>query len=367
MAFALATGPIAAQNQSPVYVDDSPTAEQVLAQLPRLVAQQNLAEAAANIQRLLDEEPARLVADADDPDLYSSVRGRMHAALLASPALLERYRLTQEPRARRLLEEGQAEQVERSLLLTRAGVDAALTLATDHFEHARFHAAAQTVAQLRAHPDVISDKQLAAACAELLARGAPYAEGEQVRPRAIEFARLTGTADQITPESMHPLEAPASARLRSVGLADPGPAFTPGELLARPLRSAPILAAGLANEAALLRGHPALRAEPRPWAMPVLTGEPVEIESVRAQRVPGRVRLAGCSCPPRAARCSWTRSAPPLRSGASRWTTPVRPSAWATSSSSPTTCTSTPTCPGPPPSRPSASAWPWRPTTRTSR
>ena len=108
----LATGPIAAQDVLPVYVDDSPTAEEVLAQLPRLVAQENIAEAASNIQKLLDDEPARLVAHAEDADLYQSVRQRMHEALAASPALLERYRLTQEPRARRLLDEDRVAEVD---------------------------------------------------------------------------------------------------------------------------------------------------------------------------------------------------------------------------------------------------------------
>ncbi len=84
----LATGPIAAQDVLPVYVDDSPTAEEVLAQPPRLVAQENIAEAASNIQKLPDDEPARPVAHAEDADLYQSV-----------PAMHERWPLRRAARA----------------------------------------------------------------------------------------------------------------------------------------------------------------------------------------------------------------------------------------------------------------------------
>lgn len=275
LALALVSGPIAAQDQSPVYVDDSPTAEQVLAQLPRLVAQGNLGEAASNIQRLLDEEPTRLVADANDPDLFLSVRDRMHASLLASPELLDRYRLTQEPLARRLMDEGEPIVVERSLLMTRAGADAALALAQAHFESARFSAAALTVAQLRTHPDVASDRDLAIRCARLLATIAPYTEGDLARREALAFAELAGIESEITQESMAPVDAPASARLRSVGIADAGPAFTPGQLLARPLRSAPILGSGSVTEATLLRGQRLSGGDARPWIMPVLAGDTV--------------------------------------------------------------------------------------------
>lgn len=281
LACVLACGPIAGvaraqeQQQSPVYVDDSPTAQQVLAQLPRLVAQGNLVEAVSNIQRLLDEEPARLVADADDPELYQSVRERLHGALLSSPALLERYRLTQEPVARRLLSEGEPERVERSMLMTRAGAEAALTLAQECFEAGRFMAAARTAGQLLAHPDVSADAELAARGARLLAMVARYAEGEMARDLALEFARLGGIESEIEAETARVVEAPVSARVQSVGLAEAGAGFAPGELLARPLRSAPIAGPGSAGEATLLRGQRLTSPEPTPWSMPVLAGDMV--------------------------------------------------------------------------------------------
>lgn len=275
---ALAAGwsPLArAQGYSPVYVDDSPTAQEVLAQLPRLLAQNNPAEAASNVQRLLDEEPARLVAEAGDPALYRSVRERLHEALLASPALLERYRLTQEPRARRLLEVGKAGEVERSFLLTPSGFEAALALARGHFEAARFHAATRTLAQLETHPDFVSNPAMARRCAELALEIAPFAAGDEARRLALRLAERAGLSDEIDPASMRPVEPPPSARLRSIALTEMGPPFTPGELLPRPLRTAPIESASPAGEASALRRPRLSSGEFRPWAMPVLAGEMV--------------------------------------------------------------------------------------------
>lgn len=269
----VAVGPIAAQEVLPVYVDDSPTAEEVLAQLPRLLAQENVAEAASNIQKLLDEEPDRLVAQAGDPDLYQSVRGRMHAVLVASPALLERYRLTQEPRARKLLEEGRVEQVERSYFMTRSGALAALLLAERRFESASFHAAVRTMASLADHPDIADDAELAARSARLLIRITPYAEGDSARRLALAFAERAGIAGEITPEAMRPIDVPPSAGLKSIGLTEQGPAFTPGELLARPLRSSPIAGPISLADTSLIRGQRLTSGDPRPWTLPILAGD----------------------------------------------------------------------------------------------
>lgn len=273
LVFLLIAGPIAAQDVSPVYVDDSPTAEEVLAQLPRLLAQENTAEASSNIQRLLDEEPNRLVVNPQDPELYESVRDRLHQALLASPALLERYRLTQEPRARKLLEEGNEELVERSLLLTRSGALAALEIAQEHFESARFQAATRTLAQLATHPDILNDPALAGRCARQLIQITPFAQGDGARRLTLAMAAIAGVENELTPEAMKPVAPPDSALTQSIGLAEVGPPLSPGDVLARPLRSAPIRGSGTLAEASLLRGQRLSSGEPTPWIMPVLAGD----------------------------------------------------------------------------------------------
>lgn len=276
-----------AQDENPVYVDDSPTAEEVLGQLPRLIAQDNLSEAVSVLQRLLDDEPARLVQDEGDPALYHSVRARVHDAILASDVLLERYRFVQEPLANRLLEEGAHQDVHRSLFLTPSGFDAGLRLASREFEKGNFALAARILIHLESHPDFKLDAERAMQAARLLAQVAPFAHDEGVRTKAVEFAQAAGLGDEITRASLAFVTPPASALVSSTGLEEPGPPFTPGQLLPRPLRSASLDEARgpTSAGASLLRGQRLAAARPEPWVMPVLAGDLVivnDLESVSA-------------------------------------------------------------------------------------
>ncbi|MFI4870196.1 MAG: PQQ-binding-like beta-propeller repeat protein [Phycisphaerales bacterium JB061] len=282
-----------AQDTSPVYVDDSPTAEQVLDQLPRLVAQENLSEAISVVQKLLDEEPYRLVVDEHDDSLFHSVRARLHRSLLESPDLLERYRLVQEPLARRLLGEGESARVARALLLTTSGAEASLDLAQRHYESARFDAAVAALAELDSHPDRTPGSELAARSARLLAEIAPLVDQDSVRALALRYADEAGLADEIDASTVAPIELPASARVVSADLSAAGAEFTPGELLPRPLRSSQIsgTSAGGLSEASLLRGQRLSAGEPLPWIMPVLAGDLVFVNNMNQISAWDRVTL----------------------------------------------------------------------------
>ncbi|MEM8758491.1 MAG: hypothetical protein AAGF47_12015, partial [Planctomycetota bacterium] len=160
LAWSVATVPLAAPLAAgqpvivnPVYVDDSPSAGQVFRELPGLIDRGNAAEVVRALQRLLETEPDRLVPDADDPDLFRSVRTAAHRALLDRPELLERYRSVTEPVARAALDRGETETVERAMLLTAAGFDAALAVAEDRFRRGDFAAAILALEQLNEHPD----------------------------------------------------------------------------------------------------------------------------------------------------------------------------------------------------------------------
>jgi outer membrane protein assembly factor BamB len=284
--------PVLAQT-SPVYVDDSPTAEQVLQQLPRLVAQGSMTEAITIVQKLLDEEPYRLVASESDESLFHSVRSRLHRSLYDHPDLLERYRLMQEPLARRLLKEGEVDDVVRSLLLTPSGAQAAIELAQTHYEAARFDAAATVLAQLEQHPDRAPQSELAKRCARLLADIAPLNDNELIRSLALEYAQRAGLSGDINEATIAAINVPASAREFSTDLSAPGAAFTPGELLPRPLRSSQIMgssAGGLA-EASLLRGQRLSAGEAKPWIVPVLAGDRVLVNNMRQISAWDRVTL----------------------------------------------------------------------------
>lgn len=107
---------------SPLFVDDSPLASDGLIRAGELASVGNLDESVTVLQGLLDGEADRLLASPGEPDLFTPVRGRVHAALQANPRLLERYRELQEPAAAALLGSSDPAALERSRLLDRKSV-----------------------------------------------------------------------------------------------------------------------------------------------------------------------------------------------------------------------------------------------------
>lgn len=163
---------------NPVYLNDSPRAAAILRDLPNMVRVGNQTEAVRSLQTLLTQEPDRVINTMgwaephagtarsmvdpqrwlnEDKDLFVSVRSQVHAALLASPELLDRYRRTYEPEAKAALERGEHEQVEAHYLLTSSGFVAALRIAQDQIEHAHFGSAYRTLCQLEHHPEMQDD------------------------------------------------------------------------------------------------------------------------------------------------------------------------------------------------------------------
>ncbi|MEO1008796.1 MAG: PQQ-binding-like beta-propeller repeat protein [Planctomycetota bacterium] len=181
--------PALAQTENTVYVDDSPAAQSTLEALPALLNAGNIAEAVRSLQALLDDSPDRLLPHADDADLFVSVRSAIHARMLGSARLLERYRVEYSARAQRLLDQGEIEAVERSYLLTPAGYEAALRLAQDRYELARFDGAARTLLQLEDHPDLHAD---GGAAADLLSVVAAQLGGGEIRERAAAWRAAAG-------------------------------------------------------------------------------------------------------------------------------------------------------------------------------
>lgn len=199
------------QQSTPIYADDSPQAQGALERARELASAGNVAEAARVIQQLLDLDAERVIPDVADPKLYVCLRDRAHETLRSTPALLDRYRSVEEPRARDQLAAGDAAGVERSRLLTRSGLDAALVVAGRHLESARFEAARLTLEQLESHPDR-SDPQAAGRCAEAARRVARYLDRPEVRAWADRWTTQAGgneaVGDAVTP--------PARAAQRAV-------------------------------------------------------------------------------------------------------------------------------------------------------
>lgn len=147
-------GPAAGQQDNPVYVDDSPHAR---GQLERALEQMddNLGEAVRLFQELLDESAFRVVPRADGrPGEFIAIRRGVLQLLQSDPALLERYRTIETPRAERLREAGAFEQLVATRVLTAPGLDALLTLAQRAVERAHFRTALELLKETRDHPDL---------------------------------------------------------------------------------------------------------------------------------------------------------------------------------------------------------------------
>lgn len=187
------------QPENPVFVDDSTLATDILSGLPGLIESDNMAEAVRLLQELLDTQAQRLVADPNEPNLYTSVRSRVHRQLLGQARLLDRYRTIQTPIAQSLLQAGQTEQVARSYFLTKPGFEASLSLAGQDIAQARFASARLILAELEAHPESASQK-LAGQALSLTAQLARYLNTTQTNELLARWAsRAALPVPEITP------------------------------------------------------------------------------------------------------------------------------------------------------------------------
>lgn len=202
----LALGPNAPAQVTPVYPDDSVQARETLSRVEELLATGNLAEAARVVQALLDNEGDRVLESKQDGDVFFSVREHIHRLLLNKPALLERYRSSEGPRAAKMLEDGRILDVEHARLLTGAGFEAALRIAQRRFEAAQFEAARQTLEQLEHHPD--RKNESGADAAALATKVARFLDREDVRTWAQRWTREAGKQ----PGASDPIALPAGLR-----------------------------------------------------------------------------------------------------------------------------------------------------------
>jgi outer membrane protein assembly factor BamB len=180
------TRPAAAQQDNPVYVDDSPRAWELFQQA-RDQAADNEAEAVRLYQELLDDYGDKLIPVRDDaPDHFVSARDRVLDDLRANESLLGRYRLMQTRQAQRLLEEGDLSGLAMTRPLTEPGLDATLRLAQEALESARFHAAVTRLEAAIDDPDLTG--RSAAQCWFMLGLARHYLHRDE--PVALAEARL---------------------------------------------------------------------------------------------------------------------------------------------------------------------------------
>jgi len=205
--------------ESPVFVNESPAAQEGWARLQELVRAGATDQAAALCSRLLNDESGSLIIEADDRSLYRPLRDRLHELMLSDAKLLERFRATRTLLAEESLAAGQAESVERSAQLTRPGLTATLELARRDLGAGRFGSCRRRLEAAARHPDLASVKDEAGAIASDLARFHDAA-------RAI--------AGQLGAGGLVPSRAPIDEAKRAPG-ADVDASIDWGALVARPL------------------------------------------------------------------------------------------------------------------------------------
>lgn len=235
--FGLQPVAVIAQSGTPIYVDDSPSAETATFRALELASVGNVTEAIDVLQRTMLDSGGSVTESPTLPGVSISVRERINSLLLADRVKLDRYRTRVQPDAEALLRAGRLERVEDAYLLTSAGYEAALRLAQRHIEEARFQAAALTLLQLDRHPDRVGDR--GAQALQLLALAGRYIPDDQAnRPvrSAISAAavRWADAAGRELPD-LAPIDHPASSLVRHAYEASPVVSLE--GMLSRPLAS----------------------------------------------------------------------------------------------------------------------------------
>ncbi len=268
-----------AQRSRGMFLDEAVTARDALVRVRELSDAGNAPEALRVLQKTLEAEGDALIISPGDKDLYLPVRDHILTLLLASPELLQRYRLEQEPAARALLEQGKIAEVESTRLLTTSGLEAVLRLAQVELESARFESARLMLMQLEHHPDRAPGSKAGADAARLAVMIASYLS----RPDADAWAQRwttesLGAAPAVPPQPPVPPLARASGTSALNAQRRPDLAGTP----AQPLQSVPLDPERLAQERS---GQPMPQYRARfadtPWILPVLEGDRVYVNDGR--------------------------------------------------------------------------------------
>ncbi|HYE60917.1 MAG TPA: PQQ-binding-like beta-propeller repeat protein [Phycisphaerales bacterium] len=205
----VATTPALAQRGRSVFPDEGVGTRDALIRVSELSQAGNMPEALRVLQKTLETEGGQVVQSLDQPDLFVPVRAHIHSLLIASPDLLNRYRLEQEPAARQLLEQNRLTELEESRMLTPSGFEAVLRLAQVELEAARFESARLMLSQLEQHPDR-ADKARGADAARLAGMIASYLPREDVRAWAARWSKDAGlNGEAMLPPAKIPTEAAA--------------------------------------------------------------------------------------------------------------------------------------------------------------
>ena len=160
---ALPAGQAQPTNRRPVYIEDSPAAQELADEALELAGEGRTADAAQKLQRVMDEYPFKLMPN--DEGSYTDAVLWVRTRLLADDALLTVYRSLFGPAAAREVSLAMPTETQpintqklRDVLarhtLTPAGLDAGLALGAYHLERAEGQDASGVLDELGNHPDL---------------------------------------------------------------------------------------------------------------------------------------------------------------------------------------------------------------------
>jgi outer membrane protein assembly factor BamB len=282
----------------PVYVEDSPAAEELMAEALQRIEQDQVTEGVRRLQQIIRDYPKKLMEQG--PGRYVDAHLAVRQRLVDDPALHEAYTALFESQARRQLRQATEprpriealEEVVATYPLTNAGLEAGLLLAGLYLERAEPDSAASTLDSFADHPDrnehegryhylqavtgLLGDDQ-----PRLQEHRSALQQGDH-QPNLDQLEQLAGAVDR--PVAVK--EAPR--RLGEVG------APPEAETLASPLWRHQLSAAdGGEGDESLQRRLEARQGESAPSALPVVAGDRIYLNGFgRVQaldRISGRV------------------------------------------------------------------------------
>jgi outer membrane protein assembly factor BamB len=214
---------------NPVYLDESPAANDAFVRVTEHLSAGNVDEAVRVLQGLIETQGDRVIATSADADVFVPVRTRALELVQSRPEFLKRYRAILSARAERAEQDKQFEVLERTLLLTGPGYDAALRLAERELEDARFEACRIRLSQVVGHPDCTGERaKKALRIAGELER---YLTRADVRASVSAFGAASGTSSAAG----EPVAWPSSAKQSTKSPLTPLPVLNADGMVPKPL------------------------------------------------------------------------------------------------------------------------------------
>lgn len=258
---------------NPVYLADAPIATETIDRALSLSAQGSFAEAVRTLSELILEHGDRLTPDQSIQGVMIPVRRRINAMLMDDPELLKAYQRINNPKALRLLEDGDFIEVARSYWLTEAGCVGALNYAQVLIESGRISSGLRLLEQLTVHPNAMSNAQRAMELSRVVVRAQGSTGAKENLNRWSSISGLDGG-------TLEPFKGPAQSdtprtSMLSRAIDTDAQSLRLDGIVPRPIATArltpPSTDEGLLSDVQTTNSGAVIK--PKPWAMPVVLGD----------------------------------------------------------------------------------------------